>query len=131
MVTEDQVAAAAMARVTAALGNRVLAYDHDQVPVDRPAEFVVVTVVRRAGGPARAGRSSVTGWAVYVMAASQTSVDNARLSLQKVNAEVENKTLAVGTDPVETSTPITFATAKPVAPDKGWFTGVTQYHFAI
>lgn len=128
MATEQQVAAAVMTRIQAALGQRVKAYDHDQLPSKRPEEHVVVTIARRAGGVPRAGRYSTTGWAVYVMAASKTFVDNARTSLQKVRTELENKTLTVGD---ETSTPVTFRTGRPVGEDDGWLTGSDTFHFTI
>ena len=128
MATESQVVAAVLAAVNAALPATVRAYEPSKVPGSRPAEFVQVTVVRRSGGTARAGRRSTRGWAVYFMAASRTSEANARNSLRLAGDALENRALIVGD---ESSTPVEFNTARPVSPDDGWFSGSSVYHFAI
>lgn len=128
MPTDAQVLTAVLDAANAALPASVRAYTPSSVPVKRPAEFVVVTLARRAGGSARAARFATKGWAVYFMAASQTSDANARNSLRRVGEALENSTLTVGS---ETSTVVTFDNARPVAPDDGWFTGTDAYRFAI
>lgn len=131
MPTEQQVAAVVLGLVNAALpstGNVVRAYDASTVPVTKPAEFVVVSVARRPGGDPRAGRRKRTGWSVYLMAVSQTSVTNARNSLRIAGAAIEFQNLtAAGA----TSTPVDFYNQRPVAPDDGWFSGAATYNFAF
>lgn len=128
MATESQVMTAALTAVNDALPAAVRACEPSEVPGTRPAEFVVVTLARRSGGTARAGRHSTTGWALYLMAASSTSEANARNTLEKARAALENVVLTVGS---ESSTPVTFANARPVSPDDGWFSGSAVYHFAL
>jgi hypothetical protein len=120
--------AAALAKMNAALPASVRAVEPSKVATPRPKEFVNVTLVRRAGGSPRAGRYDTTGWALYLMAASQTSEANARNSLRLAGAALESAPLVVGS---ESSTPVRFDNARPVSPDDGWFTGSAVYHFTI
>lgn len=130
-IDEQQVLDAFMTRANTALGGRVDAYEHDNFPGKKPDEYVIVTIARRAGGSPRAGRHSTTGWAVYVLAASHVSSDNARLSLHKVRAEFINTTLDIAGESSSTSTPITFRTARAVGAGSGWFSGVDTFHFTV
>lgn len=131
MPTAAQIADALLAAVNGSTPPFVV--KPDGVPVQRPSEYVTLTVVRRGGGTARAGRHSTSGWAAYFMAVSQLYVDNAHNSLKRVNVALENKTLTVELDDDETvtSTPVTYASGRPVAPDDGWFSGVHVYHFTV
>ena len=131
MPTEDDVLAAVLAAINDALPDNVQAYEPSKVPSPRPNDFVSVTVARRAGGAGRGGRYATTGWSVYVMAASSVALygeDRARNSLRLAGTALENNTLIVAD---EKSTPARFDNARPVAPDDGWFSGVTTYTFAI
>lgn len=128
MITEQQVVTEVLAKINAQLTGDTNAFEPDGVPSPRPAEHVVVTVVRRAGGAPRGGRYSTTGWSVYVMAASQTAAQNARVSLQEARQGLESVVITV--DGVE-STPIRFDSARVVGPDDGWFSGVNVYTFTL
>lgn len=128
MPTEQQVADAVRDLINAALPATTRVYEADKVPSPRPAEHIVLTLVRRAGGTARSGRYSTTGWSAYLMAASQTRVSNARNSLEIAREALESQVLAVAG--VE-STPVRFASARAVGPDSGWFSGVHVYTFAL
>lgn len=128
MATETEILTAVLAAANTALPTGRDAYEPGKVPTPRPNEFVTVTIARRGGGSARAGRFATTGWAVYVMGASMTASSNARDSLRLVDGALDGVVLAIAD---ETTTPIRFDNARPVAPDDGWFTGVNTYHFAI
>lgn len=131
MPTEQQVAAVVLGLVNAALpstGNVVRAYDASTVPVSKPAEFVVVSVARRSGGSPRAGRYVTTGWGIYLMAVSQTSVANARNSLRLAGAAIESQVITAGG---AASTPVKFDNQRTVGPDDGWFSGVINYTFGL
>ncbi|MBM7518274.1 hypothetical protein [Nocardioides nitrophenolicus] len=128
MPTEQQVATVVLDLVNTALSEPAEAFAPDEVPSPRPAEHVIVTVVRRAGGTARSGRYVTSGWSLYLMAVSQVSVANARNSLAAAGAALESAVIAVGG---VTSTPIRFDSARAVAPDDSWFSGVNVYNFAL
>lgn len=128
MPTEQQIATVALGLMNAALPATVRAYDPDKVPATKPTEYVVLTVVRRAGGSPRVGRRKRTGWSLYLMAVSQTSVSNARNSLRIAGGALEHVNLTVA---AATSTPVNFDNGRAVAPDDGWFTGVNVYNFAF
>lgn len=128
MPTEQQVTDSVRGLINAALPASVRCYEPDKVPSTRPAEYLVLTVVRRSGGTPRSGRYVTSGWSAYVMAASQTATANARNSLEKARGALES--VAITVDGVA-STPIRFDNARPVAPDDGWFSGVNIYTFAL
>lgn len=141
MPTEEQLAAAAklesdvvtavLAAINAAvepLPGGVEAYENGDVPKKIPPDHLVVTVARRPGGPGRAGRYATTGWAVYVLAVSSVSLSNARTTLGWVRANLLGSTLTVAG---VTSTPVTFYTARQVAPDGSKFSGTDTYHFTV
>lgn len=128
MPTEAQVIAAVLTAANTALPATVRAYEAGKVPSPRPNEFVVVSIVRRAGGNPRAGRFETTGWSVYVMAASASSEANARNSLRLVGTAIESQSLTVAG---ERTTPVRFSNGRPVAPDDGYFSGVNTYDFTI
>lgn len=128
MPSDNQVVTTVLAVVNEALPPAVRAYTPSKVPTTLPAEFVVVTVARRSGGSPRAGRYATRGWAVYFMASSATSDTNAGNALRLIDEAIENRPLLVAD---ETSTPVRFDNARPVAPDDNWFSGVNTYTFAI
>lgn len=127
MPTEQQISDVCIAAINAQFSS-TRAYESSSLPASRPAEFIVVTLVRRSGGSPRAGRYVTSGWALYVMAASQTFASNARNSLEKARAALEGVVITV--DGVK-STPIRFGDGRPVAPDDGWLSGVNTYQFAL
>lgn len=132
MPTENEVASAVLALINAALpssgANIVRAYDPSTLPETRPEEFVLVTIARRSGGSPRAGRYGTTGWGIYVLAASQTSVTNARNALRLAGAAIESKALSIAGS---TSTPVRFDNQRTVGPDGNWFSGVNSYTLAL
>lgn len=128
MPTEQQVAAVVVALIDAALPPSVVVGDPSTIPDVKPAEFVVVTVARRSGGNARAGRYVTTGWGIYVMAASKSSVANARNSLRLAGAAIESQVLTVAG---LASTPVRFDNERTVGEDNDYYSGVNSYTFAI
>lgn len=131
MPTEQQVATTVIGLINTALPASVRAYDPSTIPKDdanKPAEFVIVTVARRSGGSPRAGRYVTTGWGIYVLAASRTSVANARNSLRLAGTAIESQVLTVAG---ATSTPVRFDNERTVGPDGVWFSGVNSYTCAI
>jgi hypothetical protein len=128
MATESEILAAALAKINTGMPAARQACEPSKVATERPPEYLTVTLARRPGGSPRAGRHSTTGWALYLFAASSTEESNARNSLEKARAAIENEPLVVGD---ETSTPVRFDNARPVSPDDGWFSGSNVYHFAL
>lgn len=128
MPTEQQIAAVVLGLINAALPATTRAYEPDKVPATRPANYVVLTVVRRSGGTPRGGRYVTTGWSFYLMGVAQTSVSNARNSLRLAGDALESKVLTVAG---LASTPVKFDNGRPVAPDDGWFSGVNTYSTAL
>lgn len=114
----------AQANVTEILArlNNVLtptAYDLGGVPSPRPPEFAELTLSRRFGGVMTlGGHIGTTGYRFTVAAVSQVSVANARNTLERVRAEFEFTTLAVGS---QISTPIQFETEDEADYGSGWF----------
>lgn len=105
------------------------AYDLDKVPSPRPAEYIEVTISRRFGGNLNMGGSmSVVGYRATCRAVSQTSVSNARNSLEKCRAALEFKRLVVAG---KSTTPIQFETEDPAAYDDGWFSGLLSFAYAL
>lgn len=120
--------AAALAVLNAALTPKV-AYDFDDIPATRPADYVEVSLHRRFGGESRAsGQKWVTGYRLAVRSVSQASVSDARLMRLKAKTALESKFLTVSG---ETSTPIQFESEDPIGPDDGWYSGLTLYTFTI
>lgn len=128
MATEAAVITATLAAINAGLPATVRVYEPGKVPKNRPNDYLTVTIVRRAGGSARAGRFTRTGWAVYILAASSNSAADARNSLRLARVAIESKPLTVAG---EKSTPVAFYTARQVTPDDNWYSGVDTFHFTI
>lgn len=129
-MTAEANALAVIAAMNAALPAKVRAYDLDEVPGIRPAEYVVVQVSRRFGGDLTMGGSlDVVGYRIVVRAISLTSVSNVRNSLERCREALEEVSLAF--DPLQT-TPIQFETeGDPVQYDDGWFSGDHAYTYVI
>ncbi len=105
------------------------AYDMGKVPATRPPEFVELTLTRRFGGvPTLSGPKTATGYRFTLAAVSQTSIANARNSLEKCRAEFEDTLLAVGG---EESTPIEFETEDEADYGSGWFSQYASYTYVI
>lgn len=128
MTTEQQNADAILAALNAALAPK-MAYEVDDVPSPRPAEYVEVQLVRRFGGTARGcGWKGTVGYRLTVFGISQTSASNARMLLEKCRAALEFQHLVVDG---QQTTPIQFETANEVAPDDGWLSGFHDYTYAL
>lgn len=128
MPTEQQVAAVVLGLINAALPASVRAYEPEKVPSTRPADYLVLTVVRRGGGQPRSGRYTTTGWSFYLMGVSQVSTSNARNTLRLAGGAIESQVLTVAG---LASTPVKYDSGRPVAPDDGWLSGVNQYSTAL
>lgn len=128
MATESQVIAAVLAAVNANRlpGNE--AKEPSKIGTPRPPQHTTVTVVERQGGTGRAGRRSTRGWQAYIFAASATSEENARKSLEAAHGALHNRVLVVNG---ERSTPIALGPSRPVGQDDGWFSGNKSYTFTI
>lgn len=128
LVTAQAQTSAILAALNAALAPKV-AYDLNDVPATRPAEYVEVTASRRFGGERRmTQQTGVTGWRVTVRGVSQISVANVRKSLETCRAALEFKHLTVAG---ETSTGIQFEAEDPATPDEGWFSGLLAFTYTI
>lgn len=111
-----------------ALGARD-AYDHDQVPSPRPAEYVAISLSRRFGGERRmSAHAASAGYRLTVRAVSQQSIANVRNSLEKCRASLEFRRLSVAG---ATSTPVQFENEQPPIPDDGWFSGAQSFTFVL
>lgn len=128
-MTGQQQATAILAALNAALPVGKKAFDLDDVPDPRPAEYTEVTLSRRFGGNLNlSGSMNVVGTRVTVRCVSQTSVANVRASLEKCRAALEFKRLTIGS---KTTTPIQFETEDPAGPDDTWFSGLMSFTFAL
>lgn len=127
-MTAQANATAILALLNTALSPKV-AYDLDDIPSPRPAEYVEIGLSRRFGALARSsGGKGRTGYRVTIRAVSQASVVNARNSLEKSRAALEFARLSVGG---ETSTPVEFETEDPAQYDEGWFSGLLVFTYVI
>lgn len=129
VAAEELHAVAVIALLNAALPAQVRAYDVDEVPATRPANYLEVTVSRRFGGEQRSvGSSTHGGWRALVRSVSQVSVSNARKNAEAGRVALESKRVTVSS---KKSTPIQFETADPIAADDGWWSGVTAFTYAL
>lgn len=127
-MTAQQTAAAILAVLNPALDPRQ-AFELDEVPAERPSEYVEITLTRMFGGQRRnCGGIGTTGYRLTARAVSQFAVSNVRKSLETCRAELEFLRLVVGD---RTSTPLQFETEDPAAYDDGWFSGLHAYTFVI
>lgn len=128
-MTAQAQATAVLAALNAALPASVRAYDLDDVPSPRPANYVEVTISRRFGGERRlTQQTGVIGWRIAMRAVSQTSVGNARVALERCRKALEFKPLTVAG---ETSTGVQFETEDPADYDDGWFSGLYAMTYTI
>jgi hypothetical protein len=129
VAAEELHAAAVVAKLNAALPAQVRAYDFDELPATRPANYIEVTVSRRFGGEQRSVASSTRGgWRVTTRSVSSVSVSNARKNAETVRAALESARLTVSS---KKSTPVQFETADPIEPDDGWWSGLTAWTYAL
>jgi hypothetical protein len=130
IVTDEALhLAAVLAVMNAGLPAAVRAYASDKVPAIPPNEYVAVDVLRRAGSPLRAtGTPSVGGWRILARFVSATSKTNARKTRQTVTQAVEGVRFTVAG---KTTTPTEFETSDDVAPDDGWWSGLTAWTYAL
>jgi hypothetical protein len=126
-------AVAVLAVIDAALAAMTVprhAYDLDTLArlATKPADYVEVTVSRRAGADRRAcGATERGGWRVTTRAVGQTET-NARLMLERTRGALEYKRLTVGG---EVSTPIQFESEEVIGPDENLWTGLMAWTYAI
>jgi hypothetical protein len=125
---EEQHATAVLAALNAELAASMRAYDYDDLPTTRPANYVEVTVSRRAGGPNRnPGSTGRSGWRITTRPVS-TTVSNAREMRKRVATALLFNRVTVGGDQ---STPIQFETEDPIGPDDGWYSGLSTWTYAV
>lgn len=128
-MTANANAAAILTLLNTALPAGVDAYEINKVPATRPTEYVDISLGRRFGGERRASSQAwLTGYRVTVRAVSQTSVVNARTTLETCRAALEYARLSVSG---ETSTPVQFETEDPASFDAGWFSGLVAFTYTI
>lgn len=128
MSTEEQHATAVLAALNGALAASMPAYDYDDVPATRPANYVEVTVSRRAGAPNRApGSTGRSGWRITTRPVS-TTVSNAREMRKRCVSALLYVRLTVDGD---ISSPIQFETEDPIGPDDGWYSGLSVWTYAL
>lgn len=93
----------------------------------RPAVYVELGAMRRFGGTERlAGKPVPELWRAYTRVVAQQEV-NARRLRGLVQDALEDARLSVAG---KASTPVRFESADPVAPDEGWFSGLTTWTYA-
>lgn len=128
-MSDEAHASAVVAAINAELPATRRAYEVDDLPSPRPAEYVEVTVSRRAGADPRfVGRTGRTGWRVTTRPVSSTSAKNVRLMQADCAAALDGANLSIGG---EFSTPVQFETADPVVPDDNWFSALTAWTYAL
>ena len=128
-MTAQATLVAALAAMNTDLPDSVPAYDLNDVPSPRPAEYVTALLLRRQGARLNTGGSTgVVGYRLLVRAVSRTSPDNVRKSLETCRAALEFKRLTVGT---QTSTPVQFETEDDMGSDDGWFAAYVDYTFTL
>jgi len=127
-MTAQGVATVVVAAINAQFST-TRAYQPDEVPSPRPAEYVEVIVSRTVGGPPKGGGVSDTqGYRVTCRAVSQTSIANVDNSLEKCLTALKGKFMTVGTGQIG---PIIPEPADPPAPDDGWFSGLIPFICAL
>lgn len=127
-MTAQDTMTAALAAINAQFSTE-RAYDLEDVPNKRPDDYLEVSLSRRFGGNLKQGGSmDVVGYRLTVRAVSQSSVTNVRNSLEKAREALEFVRLTVGSS---TTTPIQFETEDPADYDKGWFSGLLAFTFAL
>ncbi|GAB3776771.1 hypothetical protein FB382_004394 [Nocardioides ginsengisegetis] len=133
--TEEQHATAVMAALTAA--NAVpLSLSEITRRIADPARYgalpkfyTEVTVTRRFNGDgARSGGGSGVRLVRITTRAVAETEANAREMRRRTSDGLEGSSLSVvGFD----STPVEFETEDPIAPDDGWFSGLTTWTYAV
>lgn len=127
LVSEELHAAAVIAALS---GEGAVAYDLDDLAkmATLPANYVEVTVSRRAGAPLRnPGSTGRTGWRVTTRVVCAT-VTNAREYRRRVEAALNFRRLTVGGS---VSTPVQFETEETIGADDGVWSGLTVWTYAL
>ncbi|RNL66243.1 hypothetical protein EFK50_01045 [Nocardioides marmoriginsengisoli] len=132
IATPEQHATAVLAVLNAALNPGTkprYAYDFDDVPSPRPAEYVEVSVTRRFGGEIREdGTTGTTGWRITARYVAKR-VSDARLMQSKCTTALEDVPLMVAG---ELTTGPLFETSEVIAPDDGgYFTGLDAFTYTL
>lgn len=126
---------AAQNAVIARVASLVVAYEAPALTLqqtqnkdDLPVRYVEVTVSRRFGGsPRRAGSpSEVVSYRATTRAVAKTQDDALRLA--DATAGLEGSILTVGSG---TSGGVDYESSSRVAPDDGWFSGMTVWTFSV
>lgn len=126
-MTETQ-AAAVLTALNTQLPGSLVAYDIDDLPAVRPADYIEVTVSRRFGGEQRnSGHKTTSGYRVTTRAVGET-VTNARTLHGHARTALEFKMLTVSG---EHTSPIQFESEEPVGPDDGAFSGLLSWTYTI
>lgn len=134
LASEAAHAAAVLAVINAALPGDTNAYTADEVPSSpRPANYVEVSIMRRANGTQRHGSgSTAAGWRILTREVSQTAVSNAQTVAEFVRVSLERKRISVTKNAeTKTSTPIQFETGEPVGEDDGWWSGYQTWTYVL
>lgn len=86
-----------------------------------PNYYTEVTVTRRFGGEQRnGGGAGTTGWRITTRAVAKTE-GNAR--------EMRRRAGLIERTTVGDSTPVAFEGADPIAPDDGWYSGLSTWTY--
>lgn len=128
MTTRAQHAEAVLAVINAALPPTIKAYETDDIPATRPAQYVEVILTRVFGGePMLDGSTATSGWLIFTRFVAKT-VSNAGVLQDRVTTALEDRVLVIGD---RESTPVSFQTEEPIAPDSGWYSGSAQWDYII
>lgn len=110
---------------------KTAAYDVDEAEKVKslPANYVEVYLSRRFSEESLRldGFRTPVAWRLSLRVVSK-SVSNARLMQDRIRAAFEGNTFDVE---ARTSTPVTFESESPVAPDDGWFSGLTDWTYVL
>lgn len=128
MTTREQHPAAVLAAINAALPAAIRAYETDDIPDPLPAQYVEVIVTRVFGGEVMLdGSVATSGWLIFTRFVAKTVTNAGRLQ-DRVTTALEGRALVIGD---RESTPVTFQTEDPIAPDDGWYSGSAQWDYTI
>lgn len=128
MTTRGQHAVAVLAVINAPLPAAIRAYETDHIPDPLPDQYVEVILTRVFGGePMLDGSIASSGWLIFTRFVAK-SITNAGRLQDRVGGELEGRILTIAG---RASTPVTFETEEPIAPDNGWYSGSAQWAYTI
>lgn len=130
-MSESEHLAAVIAAINTADGNALSLGDlEDMKPNGLPTSYNEVIVMQRLGdGPSRGSEPSATGqWRIFTRAVAN-DYDNALEMRRRAAAGLLGVSLTVGGE--QTTEIERTLTDDPIAPDDGWFSGASEFGYAL